>query len=126
MRRAANEYADEWNLWNGVPSDFREIRQKIRNSPRPVEISRAGFFFLAESTTKLQKKLKSKSRLLKELNLPPTVDGLRKNEVLCGDVEEFIAQLKEFKDAGVKRFYFDVLDTRDKQMIELLSCVLKY
>jgi len=126
IRLAANEYADEWNLWNGVPSDFKEIEQKIGNSRRPIEISRAGFFFLEESTTKLQRKLKAKSRLLKELNLPPTIDGLRKNEVLCGNVEEFITQLKEFKNAGVKRFYFDVLDIRDKQMIELLSRVLKY
>jgi len=126
IRQAVNEYADEWNLWNGVPSDFKEIGQKISNDGQAIEISRAGLFFLAESEKKLQRKLKAKSPLLKELNLPATLDGLRKNEVLCGDVEEFIVQLKEFKNAGVRRFYFDILDTRDRQMIELLSSVLKY
>jgi 4-hydroxyphenylpyruvate dioxygenase-like putative hemolysin len=81
---------------------------------------------VAESSKKLQRKLKTKSRLLKELNLPTNIDELRKNEVLCGDVEEFTAQLKEFSKAGVDRFYFDILDPRDKEMIDLLTAILKY
>jgi alkanesulfonate monooxygenase SsuD/methylene tetrahydromethanopterin reductase-like flavin-dependent oxidoreductase (luciferase family) len=126
IRRAANRYADEWNLWNGVPSDFKEIKQQINKNQEKIEISRAGIFFVAESSKKLQRKLMAKSRLLKELNLPTTIDGLRKNEVLCGDVDEFIAQLKEFIKAGVDRFYFDILDPRDKEMIALLTSILKY
>jgi alkanesulfonate monooxygenase SsuD/methylene tetrahydromethanopterin reductase-like flavin-dependent oxidoreductase (luciferase family) len=123
IRRAANGYADELNLWNGVPADFKEVKQQIN---KKIEISRAGIFFLAESSKKLQRKLKAKSRLLKELNLPTQINELKKKEVLCGDVEEFIAQLKEFSKAGVDRFYFDILDPRDKEMIDLLTRVLKY
>jgi len=123
IRRAANGYADELNLWNGVPADFKEIKQQIN---KKIEISRAGIFFLAESSKKLQRKLKAKSRLLKELNLPTNINELKKKEVLCGDVEEFIAQLKEFSKAGVDRFYFDILDPRDKEMIDLLTRTLKY
>ena|SRR5208282_4281025 len=126
IRRAANGFADEWNLWNGVPADFKELKQQINKNREKIEISRAGIFFLAESSQKLQRKLKAKSRLLKELNLPTDIDELRKNEVLCGDVEEFIAQLKEFRKAGVDRFYFDILDPKDKEMIDLLTRTLKY
>jgi len=123
VRRAANGYADELNLWNGVPADFKEIKQQIN---KKIEISRAGIFFLAESSKKLQRKLKEKSGLLKELNLPTNINELKEKEVLCGDVEEFIGQLKEFSKAGVDRFYFDILDTRDKEMIDLLTHILKY
>lgn len=123
IRRAANRYTDELNLWNGVPADFKEIKQQIN---KKTEISRAGIFFLAESPKKLQRKLKAKSRLLKELNLPTNINELNKKEVLCGDVDEFIAQLKEFSKAGVDRFYFDILDPRDKEMIDLLTSTLKY
>ena len=126
IRHAANEYADEWNLWNGVPADFKEIKQQINKNRKKLEISRAGIFFLAESSKKLQKKLKARARMLKELSLPTNIDGLRKNEVLCGDVEDFVAQLKEFRKAGVDRFYFDVLDPRDKEMIDLLTRILRY
>ncbi len=118
IRRTASGYADELNLWNGVPADFKEIKQQIN---KKIEISPAGIFFLAESSKKLQRKLKAKSRLLKELNLPTNINELKKKEVLCGDVEEFIAQLKEFRKAGVDRFYFDILDPRDKEMIDLLT-----
>src|SRR5208337_3186180 len=123
IHRAANRYADELNLWNGVPADFKEIKQQIN---KKIEISRAGIFFLAESSKKLQRKLKEKSGLLKELNLPTNINELKEKEVLCGDVEEFIVQLKEFSKAGVDRFYFDILDTRDKEMIDLLTHILKY
>src|SRR5208282_5590798 len=126
IRRAANGYADEWNLWNGVPADFKEIKQQINKNRETIEISRAGIFFLAESSKKLQRKLIAKSRLLKELNLPTNIEELKKNEVLCGDVEGFIAQLKEFRKAGVDRFYFDILDPRDKEMVYLLTRILKY
>ena len=114
------------NLWNGIPSDFKEIKRQISKSRARIEISRAGFFFLAESSKKLQRKLKAKSHLLKELSLPSNIDGLRKNEVLCGDVEEFMTQLKEFRKNGVDRFYFDILDPRDKEMVHLLTHTLKY
>jgi alkanesulfonate monooxygenase SsuD/methylene tetrahydromethanopterin reductase-like flavin-dependent oxidoreductase (luciferase family) len=124
MRRAAVKYADEWNLWNGVPEDFRKIQRHVRKSERKIEISRAGLFFLDESSQALQRKLKANSRLLTELNLRTDIEELRKREILCGDVDEFTSQMKEFKEAGVDKFYFNILDPKDRQMVALLTRTL--
>lgn len=125
MRGLVDKFADEWNLWNGTTSDFEEIKEHVKKSERKIEISRAGFFFIDETQKKLQRKLEAKSKLLGELNLPADVDGLRKNEILCGDVDDFKSQLNQFRKAGVDRFYFDLLDTRDKEMVQLLTKILK-
>jgi alkanesulfonate monooxygenase SsuD/methylene tetrahydromethanopterin reductase-like flavin-dependent oxidoreductase (luciferase family) len=124
IRRAAKKYADEWNLWNGTPMDFRKIKQQVKNRGRRIELSRAGLFFLAETSKKLQRKLNSESRRLKELNLPTRIHALKKHEVLCGDTDEFISQLNEFAEAGVNKFYFNILNPDDKHMIDLLTKTL--
>jgi len=124
LRRAAKEYADEWNLWNGTPMDFKKIQQSVNKNGRRIEISRAGLFFLGETSKKLQRKLSAESSRLKELNLPTSIDRLRKHEVLCGDPDEFISQVKEFTEAGVDRFYFNILNPNDKHMVDLLTRTL--
>ena len=125
-RLAAVEYAEELNLWNGFPKDFRKISQELSGNKRKIELSRAGFFFIDETTKGLQRQLKAKSRLLKELDLPTSIDGLKKHEVLCGDTDEFINQMEEFRETGVSRFYFNILDTKDKRMVDLLTRTLKH
>jgi alkanesulfonate monooxygenase SsuD/methylene tetrahydromethanopterin reductase-like flavin-dependent oxidoreductase (luciferase family) len=125
MRRAAKKYADEWNLWNGTQMDFKRIKQQVKNKGRRIELSRAGLFFLAETSKKLQRKLNAESRRLKELNLPISICALRKHEVFCGDTDEFISQMKGFTEAGVDRFYFDILNPNDKHMVDLLTMTLR-
>jgi alkanesulfonate monooxygenase SsuD/methylene tetrahydromethanopterin reductase-like flavin-dependent oxidoreductase (luciferase family) len=125
VRRAAIQYADEWNLFNGAPADFKQLKQRLSESGRGIEVSRAGPFFLAKTTAQLQRKLKTKSSLLKTWNLPADIDGLMKHNVLCGDVDEFVSQLNELRKAGVDRFYFDLFDPKDKEMVDLLTYTLK-
>ena len=124
IHHAAKKYADELNLWNGTPKDFRKIKQQLKSKGRRIEISRAGLFFLAETSKKLQRKLNAESSRLKELNLPTSIRALRKHEVLCGDTDEFISQVKEFTEAGVDRFYFNILNPKDKHMVDLLTKTL--
>lgn len=125
ISRAVAEFADEWNLWNGTPADFKEIKQQMNKTGRKIEISRTGPFFLAKTTDQLEKKLKAKSSLLTTWNLPTNIDELRKREVLCGAVDEFSSQVNELSKAGVDRFYFDLFDPKDKEMIDLLTRTLK-
>jgi len=125
-RNAAEEYAEELNLWNGSPKDFRKIKQQLSAGKRRVELSRAGFFFLDKTTSGLQRKLKAKARLLRELKLPTSIEGLREHEILCGNIEEFTSQMREFREAGVRRFYFDLLGPEDTLMVELLTKTLKH
>jgi alkanesulfonate monooxygenase len=125
IRRAALRYADELNLFNGSPTDFKQLKQQLSPSGTRVEISRASPFFLARTTELLQRKLKKKSGLLREWGLPATVDGLVKHEVICGNVDQFVSQLNDFKKAGVNRFYFDLVDPKDREMVDLLTHTLK-
>jgi len=125
MSRAVAEFADEWNLWNGAPSDLQEIKQRMNKTGRKIEISRAGPFFLAKTTSQLERKLKAKSSLLTAWDLPTSIDELRKRKVLCGTVDEFRSQLNELSKAGVDRFYFDLFDPKDKEMIDLLTRTLQ-
>lgn len=125
LSRAAEEYADEWNLFNGTPDDFKQLKQQLSESGRRIEISRAGIFFLAKTTDQLQRKLKAQSSVLKTWNLPASIDGLMKHKVLCGDVDEFGSQLNELRKAGVDRFYFDLFDPKDKEMVDLLTYTLR-
>ena len=125
IREATVEYADEWNLFNGAPEDFKELKQQIAQTGRRVVISRTGPFFIAKNRAQLRRQLRSKAKLLKvDWNLPATIDELNKQEVLCGDVNEFACQLSELKKAGVDRFYFDIFDPDDTQMVNLLTRAL--
>jgi alkanesulfonate monooxygenase len=135
MIRAVATFADEWNLWipepngsDGTPEAFQAIRQQVSKTGRKIEISRTGPFFLAKTTDQLQRKLKAKSSLVTTWGLPTSVDELRKGgqwKVLCGTVDEFRSQLNELRKAGVDKFYFDIIDPKDKEMIDLLTSTLK-
>ena len=125
VRRAAMKYADELNLFDGDPADFKQLKQQLSESGRRIVISRAGLFFLAKTTDQLRRKLKTKSDLLKTWNLPASIEGLMKRKVLCGDVDEFTSQLNELRKAGVDRFYFDLFDPKDQEMVDLLTYTLK-
>ena len=78
-------------------------------------------FVLGDNTPDIQRSLSYVSKL-EGRNL--SLDELRKRGVPCGRKDEFIEQLKLFKEAGVQRFYFDILDPKDKKMIELLTDTL--
>ena len=125
MRLAAIRYANECNLFNGASADFKQLKQQLSRSGRKIEISRTGPFFLAKTTAQLQRKLKTKSSLLRTWNLPASIDGLMKRDVLCGDVHGFVSQLNELRKAGVDRFYFDLFDPKDKEMVDLLTNTLR-
>lgn len=125
VKRAVAEFADEWNLWNGTPADFKEIKRPVAQTGRKIEISRAGPFLLAKDANQLHKKVKANSEILTAWKLPTDVAKLRKRGVLCCDVDELRPQLNEFRKAGVDRFYFDLFDPKDKEMVNLLTSTLK-
>jgi alkanesulfonate monooxygenase SsuD/methylene tetrahydromethanopterin reductase-like flavin-dependent oxidoreductase (luciferase family) len=125
VKRAVEEFGDEWNLFNGTPEDFKEIKEQVDKMGRKIAISRAGPFIIAKTKAHLQRSLKSKSGLLKEWGLPTTQDELLKRGVPCGDVDEFRAYVSDLKKSGVDRVYFDIFFPDDKGMVELLTRTLK-
>jgi alkanesulfonate monooxygenase SsuD/methylene tetrahydromethanopterin reductase-like flavin-dependent oxidoreductase (luciferase family) len=125
VRRLVAEFADEWNLWNGNPANFKEIKQQMSKTGRRIEISRAGPFFIAKTQSQLKRKVKASSDLLTELKLPTNIDELQKHGVPCGTADEIRSQLNQLEKAGVDRFYFDILDPKDTEMVDLLSHAMR-
>ncbi|MFI5449035.1 MAG: LLM class flavin-dependent oxidoreductase [Candidatus Bathyarchaeia archaeon] len=124
--RAAGEYADEWNSDITVAA-FREKKKLVDDSKgtRQIEYSRMGPFLIAENRKRLEMKLTQKPELSKMYGSPLKVDELRQRGVLCGSVDEFTSQLNEYSEAGVDKFYFQILDTNDKEMVDLLTDTLR-
>jgi hypothetical protein len=125
--RAVGEYADEWNFFDITAAAFKDKKKIVDDSKRAreIEYSRMGSFLIAENRNQLEEKLKQKPELSKMYGSPLKVNELRQRGVLCGTVDELTSQLNEFSEAGVGKFYFQILDTSDKEMVDLLTDTLK-
>ena len=122
--RAAEKYADEWNIADIPIQDTRELIAKKKRSKR-IEVSRMGPFFLAENRRQLKSKLKHKTIFNKIYGTPLKPENLRKRGVLCGTVDEFNSQINALKEAGIQKFYFQILNPKDKEMVSLLTRTLR-
>jgi alkanesulfonate monooxygenase SsuD/methylene tetrahydromethanopterin reductase-like flavin-dependent oxidoreductase (luciferase family) len=124
--RAAGKFADEWNVTDIRAAAFRDIKKRVDDSKgsRKIEYSRMGSFLIAENRNQLEAKLKKRPELSKIYG-SIKVDELKQLGVLCGTVDELTSQLNELSEAGVDKFYFQILDTGDKEMVDLLTDTLK-
>ncbi|MGO9645768.1 MAG: LLM class flavin-dependent oxidoreductase [Candidatus Bathyarchaeia archaeon] len=128
MMRPIAEYADEWNIYNPRIADLQELKSIVdeNKGDRKIQISRMGGFVIAETRDQLERKIAKNAELYKarfESSLKP--DEIRKNGGLCGTVDEVTSQLNDLTEAGVEKFYFQILDTEDKEMVNLLTSTLK-
>jgi alkanesulfonate monooxygenase SsuD/methylene tetrahydromethanopterin reductase-like flavin-dependent oxidoreductase (luciferase family) len=128
VRTLAN-YVDEWNLFNSPLETFRNLQKILgenRSSGKRIEISQMGSFLIAESRNILNQKIK---KYATKRGFSPDPDQaakeIKEEGRLCGLVHEFADQLNEKIDAGIEKFYFQVLDPKDKDMVETLSHTLK-
>jgi alkanesulfonate monooxygenase SsuD/methylene tetrahydromethanopterin reductase-like flavin-dependent oxidoreductase (luciferase family) len=120
----AAAYADEWNSGNTTLDTFRDTKKILdsKRADRRVTISRMSSFIIGEKRNDLEPRILKYS---KPRNAPTAPEKLRERGVLCGTVDEFVDQLNAFMEAGVEKFYFQVLDPQDKPMLELLTKTLK-
>ena len=128
MMRVIAEYADEWNVYNHRITDFKELKSSLdkSRSGRKIQISRMAPFVIAENQNQLEQKIAKNGELYKaRFDSPLNLDEIRKRGVLCGTVDEFTSQLKDFSNAGIEKFYFQILDPHDREMVNLLTSTLK-
>ena len=121
---AVEKYADEWNIADAPIPETKKLLQKLGGG-RKIEVSRMIPFYIAENQRKLEKKLKQKSIFSQVFGTPLTADLLRERGVLCGTVDEFTSQVKDLSKAGIKKFYFQILNPQDKEMVSLLTSTLR-
>lgn len=122
--RAVEKYADEWNITDASVPEIKQLLNQ-KNSNRKIEVSRMGPFFIAKNARQLQRKLKQKSIFTQNFGTPLTTETLRKRGVLCGTTDEFTSQVNDLSKAGIQKFYFQILNPKDKEMVKLLTSTLK-
>jgi alkanesulfonate monooxygenase SsuD/methylene tetrahydromethanopterin reductase-like flavin-dependent oxidoreductase (luciferase family) len=122
-------YVDEWNVFNSPLETFQNLKRVLaenRSSSERIEISQMGSFLIAESQTKLNQKIKKYATNRGLSSDPDQVERqLRQEGRLCGLVNEFVDQMNEKINAGIEKYYFQVLDPKDKYMVDTLTHTLK-
>jgi alkanesulfonate monooxygenase SsuD/methylene tetrahydromethanopterin reductase-like flavin-dependent oxidoreductase (luciferase family) len=127
--RTLAKYVDEWNLFNTSKENYLKLREVLEQSKpfnKRIEITQMGSFVIAKSESELEQKLHLAAKV-HGTDLAPAEFGrkLKASGRLCGAVEEFVEQLNDIVDSGIERFYFQVLDPNDKEMVTLLTDTLK-
>ena len=126
------KYADEWNIFSTPVDKYQELRNVAETARQragvvdKLAISLMSSFIIGESKRDLNKRIQNYG-WARALGSDP--DAIRKTlvskGVLCGLVEDFVAQVNKLRDLGIQKFYFQCLDTKDKEMIGLLTSTLK-
>src|SRR5208282_4952512 len=126
IMRPIAEYADEWNIYAPRIADLQELRRIVdkNKGDRKIQISRMGGFVIAETRDQVEKKIAKHAELYKARFEALKPEEIRKNGGLCGTVEEITSQVNDLTEAGIEKFYFQILDTEDKEMVDLLTSTL--
>ncbi len=126
--RALAKYVDEWNIFNSSLEVYSQLKAELEKSRGDgnVEVSQMGAFIIADSKRDVSSRTKSYMRAMGLSGDPDsTAERLASKGILCGTVVEFVEQVNRRRSAGIEKFYFQVIDTKDKEMVRLLTQTLK-
>lgn len=126
--RALADYVDEWNVYSSPLELFQKIRAilgeaRASESP-PLEFSEMGTFLIAESEGKLNERMENLAKI-EGLDMSSLGQLLSSRMVPAGMVDQFVEKLNTKIDGGVERYYFQVLNPKDKDMVDSLTDTLK-
>lgn len=121
------EFADEWNVFAPTREMFIELRKELaRTAVDKIQVSQTGPFIIARNRRELEKKVASWVRRRgSAAKFETAISELKAGGTIVGTSDEFSAQLNEHIGWGVEKFYFQVLDTNDKESVKLLTETLK-
>ncbi len=128
LLRLIAKYADEWNLVGRSPKETMELKSLLDSEhPRKaIKISKMWPFIIADNQRNLESLVKLYMRAWRITgNVESAIPKLRKSGILYGTVNEVVDQINEFRESGVENFYFNVLDGRDRGVIDILTHTLK-
>lgn len=121
--RLVKGFADEWNVLSPTLEVLVKLKSLLDSN---IEISQMGSFFIADNSEELDARIKN---YMKRFAVKDDLEAVRKRVqergVPCGKVDDFVAQVIKRREAGIKKFYFQVLLTEDKEMVRLLTQTLK-
>jgi alkanesulfonate monooxygenase SsuD/methylene tetrahydromethanopterin reductase-like flavin-dependent oxidoreductase (luciferase family) len=126
--RSAAEFADEWNLYSPSIQQFQRLKAFLDSkTSRKIEVSQMAPFLIAENRRDLER---AAERLMRRRSVASSVETFMKElktdgGTIVGTNDEFAAQIGERLDLGIEKFYFQILDTRDRKAADLLTETLR-
>jgi alkanesulfonate monooxygenase SsuD/methylene tetrahydromethanopterin reductase-like flavin-dependent oxidoreductase (luciferase family) len=121
----AGEFADELNIYSPTIKWVEKAR-RILGEKSNVVLSQMGPFFIGESEADLNKRV---HRFLKDNGLEGSVQdqiaNFRERGILCGTSGDFVDQIKEKRNAGLNKFYFQLSDPSDREAAEILTKTIR-
>ncbi|GEM_PF-601113 len=144
IARLASEYADEWNLFSPTIDSIKELKQTIlhekfkeyrreeisnleeEEEKKKIEISQMGTFVISNTRSGFEQKIEvyKKRRNINDSS-EVVIKNLRARGIICGTSEEVIAEIVARNNAGVDKFYFQIIDTKDREMVDTLTETLR-
>ena len=126
--RLAAKYADEWNLLASSPDHLAKNRPLLErlSAGRKVIVSEMGPVMLGRTEAELEANLKAQiARMGTPVTPAELLQRIRSRGAFCGSPDDFLKAIRSRVDAGVERFYFQVLVPENTRMTELLAETLK-
>jgi len=119
------KHVDEWNIFGSSVEKLRELKPYVERAKRELVISHMGSVLLADSPGELQKRIDSfaKHRGVNADKLTPNALSMR--GIITGTQSQFVSELNSRVEAGITKFYFQILSPEDKDGIRLLTDTLR-
>ena len=124
----AAQSADEWNIFGPTIDLYEKLRRVFdsNSAGREVQVSQMGTFLIGENTRELKENASRHAKLFGITGgADAAVELLRGRGAFIGTVAEFVGQVNERLEAGIQKFYFQILNTQNKAMVNLLTRTLK-
>jgi alkanesulfonate monooxygenase SsuD/methylene tetrahydromethanopterin reductase-like flavin-dependent oxidoreductase (luciferase family) len=129
LLRLIARYADEWNIVTTTPKDTKALLAKLASEhpERAITVSQMRPLLIVDGGQQvMESRLKLYTRAWRiSGDISSAGPKLRAGGVLYGSVEEIAGQINELRDAGIEKFYLNVLDGRDEAMMDSLTHMLK-
>lgn len=124
--RKAALYADEWNSYLHPPEYLEEAKVILNSAHREIQISHMGPFIIAESEANLRNKVRAEMRRAGISKDPELyTKELRGRGRIVETLDGFGDAVNLFRQKGVEKFYFQILNPSDRESIVLLADALK-
>ncbi len=127
--RWSAEFADELNMYSPSKKQLEKAKCIVGEAGRKGDdfvLSQMAPFFIGESDDDLKKRIR---KYLDEnglqLKAEDQIADFKESGILCGTPDDFAAQIKEKRAAGLKRFYFQLSDPSDRDAAEILTKTLR-
>ncbi|QQG48657.1 MAG: LLM class flavin-dependent oxidoreductase [archaeon] len=120
--------ADEWNVFLSPPETYSLLKATFDSAldGRSVVVSETGPFMLGRDPGQLESFARMQASWLKsEASPQETLSRLKARDAPVGSPEEFLEKVGRKVDAGIERFYFQLLAPENTAMLELLAETLK-